>query len=599
MLKITLSARGTRRLQFFAALWLWLEALLCWLGPAFGFALIYLNLSLWGFLSALPALTQIICSGLFWVGILALLIYEFPHVRWPNIARIKSRLERAGDLLHQPLQTLADQPMRSHPLSNVLWQHHQFSAAHELALLRWPKLHADYAPRDPFALRWLLILLALLGALQQWDLAAPRLRAAFFPPDMRAIAQLGPSEFHIYITPPAHTGLKPIYLSSHAILPDEIAVPRGSKIWMRVAGGNITPVLEIDGKNKKFGRLQENFFVLEQILQSGNHVRLQQGIFTLLNQPLRMIADQPPVVAMPDLKALPHGQMGVHFCGEDQYQLQSLTLHWHSPEKPEMGGNKTFHIQGKKLCQDITLSTGSDALAGKEAIFWLSAQNSAGIIGTTEKQTVIFPQYDFKNDWARKLARARQDYLWDASNLEKLLDIITELRNVKLPVGLYLALQNTARDLQAGRSAGSMADLWQIIMRIEEGSYADIAANWRAERDGLLENLPDMRMDEAVLLRQVNGAAEAWRAFAPAWGYDGTIFDGVWENIALQISGGNRADAIKMIEQFDSNPGELLGAEFQSVSPDTIQTLRDIRVRLMDPQLPVEERDYLEKLIQP
>jgi len=175
---------------------------------------------------------------------------------------------------------------------------------------------------------------------------------------------------------------------------------------------------------------------------------------------------------------------------------------------------------------------------------------------------------------------------------------MTELRKAKLPVGLYLALQNATQELQADNGNAAAADVWQIVMRIEEGAYADIAANWRAARDALLENLNQWQISEAILQRQVNAAADAWQAYAPARGYDATTFDPVWQNISLQISGGNRTIAAQMIRQFDSEPGELLHEKtFYAVNPNEIEALREIRMRLMDPQLNADQRKYFEQLL--
>lgn len=570
-----------------------------WCGPVFALALVYLNIAIWGGFAALPPVMQIAATALFWLAAIILWVREFPRIRWPNVARVKSRLEMAGELPHQPLQTLSDQPIRHHPLSNVLWQHHQFSAAHDLARLRWPKLRADYALRDPFALRWLLLLFALLGALQHPDVAEARVRAAFFPTDLHALAQLGPSEFHLYITPPAHTRLDPVYYNRET-LPAEIIMPQGSRIWLRVIGGGIKPKLTLGSGSHKLSRAQDQFFTLERAMDAGNRFYLRQGIFALADAGLRLVPDRAPVVSAPEIKELPRGKMQVKFCATDQYGLRSITLHWQGVENPDQ--QKSFSIRAPEDMNCIThqLNAGQDMFAGQKVMFWISAENTAGLRGETKKTEVSFPAYPFKNEWARQLAAARQAYLLDPQQQENLVQKIAELRKLKLPVGLYLALQNAARDLNSGRGENAAADLWQVVMRIEEGIYADIAANWRGRQNELLDAVSNWRVSENHLRQMTNETAEAWRAFAPAWGYDGAVFDGAWNHIIMLVVSGDRNAAAQMIRQFDNDPGELLdGQKWKTINPNGIEALTDIRQRLNDPQLTHDERDYLERLLQP
>lgn len=599
MLKITLSARGTRRLQFFAGLWLWLEALLIWCGPVFILALFLANLSVWGILSALPPVMQLIITLLFWLGAFILWIMGFHDVRWPNLMRVKSRLEQAGKLPHQPLQTLSDQPMRSDPVANVLWQHHQFSAAHDLFRLRWPKLRAEYALRDPYALRWLLLLVFALGALFHMDLAPARLRTAFFPIDQNAWAQLGPSPWHIAITPPEYTGLAPIYLSPDQPLPKPLSIPMDSKLSAHVSGGHAVPRFIMDGETQKFSQIDKGFFGLDSVIRAGDHLKIRQGVFYLLDTPVEIISPQEPIVTQPKFEALPRGRIRVDFCATDRYGLTHAELHWRSMDDDPVAGVMEITIEGKKFCQPQILNLAAEALAGKEVLFWLTVENTAKLTAETDPVHGIMPRYEFKNPWAQKLADARQDYMLHPARADNLMALIGEVRNAKLPVGLYLALENTMREFNNGRENGALADLWQIILRIEEGRYADIAGHWRGEADELLDQLRDWRISESQLQKQLNEAAAAWEVYAPAWGYDASVFDDLWQYLDQLIAAGDRKEAGRMIRQMDIDPGALLDqGQWQSVDPNAIKALAEIRQRLDDPQLTNTERDYLEQLLQ-
>lgn len=599
MLKITLSARGTRRLQFFAGLWLWLEALLVWCGPVFILALFLANLSVWGALPALPPVMQLIITLLFWLGAIILWVMGFHYVRWPNLMRVKSRLEQAGQLPHQPLQTLSDQPMRDDPVANVLWQHHQFSAAHDLFRLRWPKLRAEYALRDPFALRWLLLLLVALGALLHTDLTLARLRTAFFPVDQNAWAQLGPSPWYISITPPEYTGLSPIYLSPELPLPRLLSIPADSKLSMHVSGGHTLPRFILDGEVQKFTQIDKGFFGLDTVINAGDHLKIRQGVFYLLDTPIEIIAPQEPIVTQPKFETLPRGRIRIDFCATDRYGLTHAELHWRSLDDDPIPGMTEIAMEGKKSCQPQIINLAAEALAGKTVEFWLTVENTAKLMAETKPVQGTMPRYAFNNPWAQKLADARQDYMLHPTQPDDLIALITEIRSAKLPVSLYLALENTMREFNNGRVNGALADLWQIILRIEEGRYADIAGHWRGEANELLDQLKDWRISETQLQKQLNETAAAWEVYAPAWGYDGAAFDDLWQHINQLILSGERKEAARMIRQMDIDPGALLDqSHWQSVDVNAIKALTEIRQRLDDPQLTNTERDYLERLLQ-
>jgi hypothetical protein len=596
---ITLSARGTRRLQFLAALWLWLEALLIWLAPALWLVLALATLAVWGVLFALPPWLQMTMTFIFWLLVFYLLWRGHARILWPNSARIKARLEQAGKLPHQPLQTLADYPVQTSALRDVLWQHHRFSAAQDLAALRWPRLHAQFAPRDLYATRFVLVLLLLLGALWQPTLAWPRLQAAFMPQPMAALAQLGPSAWHITITPPEYTNLPTLYLSSSKALPEKLSIPSGSQMTLRVMGGKIKPVLYLEDIKHKFSQQENNLFMLNQLAVQGDHIFVRQGIFPLLNLPVILVPSQPPALAVRAIQSLPRGQWQLDLCAQDQYRLTAVTLHFQGFDNPAIERRREFIVNSREDCGVRILDLAASPLAGKAAWFWVTARNTAGLMRQSEKQKIILPTYDFKNQLAQALANARQNYMLDNNQRAELLQVIANVKKNKMPVTVFLALQNAENELTTSDDRGALADLWQAILRLEEGSYADIAANWRAARDDLLAALPNWQINETVLQKLVYQASDSWGAFAPAYGYDGALFDDHWQQVADWIASGQRRRAVAAVSQWDTLPGDILAMRLDDKPDDrSIETLQKIRAQMNDPALPDAQRIYLEKIIQ-
>jgi hypothetical protein len=602
-MNITASFHRRRALEFFAAAWLWVEAGLRWLAPVFALILVVANLAFWGLLGALPATIQFIAALLFWFGGIYLLVREFPHVAWPNAARIKARLEQAGNLPHQPLQTLADEPIRRSPLADALWQQHKMQAAGLLAQLRWPILRAGYAPRDPFALRWLLILLALLGILHAPKLALPRLLTAFAPTSTNILATLGAGKVYLYFVPPAYSGIAPIYLTSTAPLPKKLTLPQGTMLWARVAGGAVKPVLTLTDE-KKFSRLQDNFFVLQTKLDTGDVLQIRQGFVPLLNLPLKIQSPRPPEVTLDQITLMPHGEMQIKLCARDLYALRSLTLHWRGSDRPDILGEKNIPVKGKNLCQDVIVNFAADILAGRPARLWASAVNSAGLERDSEIKNLPLPHEEFQNPVAADLAAARQDYALN-NDAGKLAQALKNLNTKSLPVGLFLSVQNVQQQLNSHDAAiqpAILANLWQIIMRLEEGEYADIAANWRLAQGELLDDLRNWQVPEADVLKSAARAAVAWHDYAPLHGEDPEAYEKVWQYIALWINNGQRDAAAAIIARLDQSPRavlEQINTIPQNTDTDNANALRILRARLDNASLDADEKNYLKRLIVP
>jgi len=590
-----------RPVEFFAGLWLWLEAILRWLTPVFALALVWVTFALWGGLEKLAAGLQYATVILFYVISAALLLREFRRVPWPNTTRIKTRLEQAGNLSHQPLQTLDDAPMRRSPLSDALWQQHQLQSAKLLSQLRWPKLCADYAARDSMALRWLFIMLALLGALQAPALAWPRLVSAFMPGNFNALAAFGPGQVYLYFIPPTQTNQRPVYLNSHGKkLPEKLILPAGTTLWARVAGGTVKPTLKLSDEERKFSRLQDDFFVLQTRLNGGSNLQIRQGFLTLLNLPIELQPAAAPVIKIEKITLMPKAEMQIKLCATDQYGLHTVTLHWRGQEYPEFQSEYSIAVKEKSFCQNITLDMASDILAGQPVEFWASATNSLSLTQQSGPQVMPLPHMEFQNPLAANLAVARQDYALHHDK-EKLQQALLNLRHISLPVGLFLATENVQQQITMRDDDVQLvilANLWQIILRLEEGKNADIAANWRAARNDLMESLQDWRVSENTLLNLLNHAFQSWQDNLQSQEISPNGQTQLWQQMAAWISSGQRPQAAAALAQLEQYPYPV--TQSKKLETDEVGTaaLQAIRARLANPSLSSDERNYLNRLIE-
>ena len=156
---------------------------------------------------------------------------------WPSWHEGARKLERDSALAHRPVSEAGDKLAAGlgDPYAEELWLAHL--RLHTLGRLRlaWPK--SDLARRDPKALRFVVLLLIVLGvavAGSDWN----RRLGAAFAPSAGAGATLD-----AWIDPPLYTGLPPIYLAKDG--PRSLSVPEGSVLNLRVHGADHVPSASI------------------------------------------------------------------------------------------------------------------------------------------------------------------------------------------------------------------------------------------------------------------------------------------------------------------------------------------------------------------
>src|SRR5581483_11932417 len=144
-------------------------------------------------------------------------------------------------LSHRPLTEGADRLAagKGDPIAETFWRAHLERLLSGLARLRLSLPSPGLSRRDPYALRF-LVLLAVIGGIV---VAGPdwreRISAALQPSAAGAFAA---PTLDAWISPPAYTGEAPLYLRrGQGDAP--IAVPAGSILSLRVHGASYAPDL--------------------------------------------------------------------------------------------------------------------------------------------------------------------------------------------------------------------------------------------------------------------------------------------------------------------------------------------------------------------
>ncbi|HEX7775678.1 MAG TPA: DUF4175 family protein, partial [Parvibaculum sp.] len=279
-----LPRRIERRIRIARAMLLW-EGLWPAFWPAAGLTGFFMALALYGAFTGLP-------MGLHWAllacfgGLLALALWRgFRGFRWPDRTAALRHLERASGLTHQPLAAYEDIPAEGTG-DRVLWIAHQRWVGERLKKLKTGLAAPGLAARDPYGLRAAVALLLVIGLAGTGSGQFHRIAAAFLPGAGAGRA----FTIEAWITPPAYTGVAPIYLEGQGAdgVPqasgmDErvLKVPAGSILSLRVHGLRAAPALEAGngdrGRPEPLKDMGDANYALDAPITASSEFALTQG----------------------------------------------------------------------------------------------------------------------------------------------------------------------------------------------------------------------------------------------------------------------------------------------------------------------------------
>ncbi len=194
-----------------------------------------------GWLHALVFIATLIATGLsFYSGFQS---FELPH--WAEGAR---RVERDSALPHRPITEAGDRMAlgAGDVTSESLWRAHVTWLLARIGRLRLAYPAPHLSRRDPYALRFAVLLLLIAGFFVAGSDWSHRLIAAFSLTGNEGGAV---ATMDAWVNPPAYTGQAPIYLDRN--MNHVIAVPVGSELVLRVHSANSKPAITLDPASRR------------------------------------------------------------------------------------------------------------------------------------------------------------------------------------------------------------------------------------------------------------------------------------------------------------------------------------------------------------
>ncbi len=500
---------------------------------------LFLAASWFGLWLATPRVGRIAGLALFAALLLAALA-PLARLRRPTREETLARLDRDARMPHRPAASLADRLALpgDDPTTSALWILHRRRLARQVEAIAPAAPSPRMVLRDPRALRFGALIVALCAAIVAGPERYARLAVAF---DWRGgSAAAATARLDAWIDPPAYTGTPPILIdvSPKAGAAEKLVAPEGSILVVRAEASAIETRVEgaltpLAGDKAAAGG---NAPVERRWTVRGD------GAFTLLREgapfaryDIAAIASGAPTITLidpprPNLS----GSLTLHYALADRYGVASAEAEFSKP-----GGAGASQpppralIEAPKLALQLpstasgvgeantTADLSEHPWAGAPVVMTMKATGLSGKIGASAPIAITLPQRDFHNPIARALVEQRRGLILDPdrdrARLAKAIEALLIAPDVfQTPAGVFLGLRAVQSRLATARGDPDLvavADLlWAMAIQIEDGDASPAQRDLRAAEQKLREALQRGASDEEIraLTKQLRDAAERY-----------------------------------------------------------------------------------------
>lgn len=453
--------------------------------------------------------------------------------RWPSRAQTLARLDET--LPGRPVSALLDsQAIGAEDAASVaLWQAHQRRMAAAAAQARAPKPDLNVAAADPFALRYVAMLLLVVGLLfgSLWQLGTLRQLGHGADPLLSGPTWEGWAE------PPAYTRLPVLYLNDQ---PEGVLkLPQGSRVTLRFYGeaGALTLTERVSGRGEDAQAVQDSAQEFS-VTRSGDLAIEGAGGRSWRVQ---MLTDQPPQVAVAGQPELAEdGVTTLAFAAQDDYGVAGgevrITLDLAAvdrrhglaaapDDRAPLVLDLPLPITGSR--RDFTESLIEDFArhpwANLPVVFTFSAVDEAGQSAAAAGFGAELTTRRFFDPLAAAVIEQRRDLLWARANATRVAQVLRTLSHrpegVFRDYGDYLRLRAILRRLEAATTQASLPEmaqeeiadaLWDLAIALEEGDVGDALERMRRAQEQLSQAMRDGASDQEIarLMQQLREATQ-------------------------------------------------------------------------------------------
>ena len=456
---------------------------------------------------------------------------HFFRVRRPAREAALARVEAATGLLHRPATALTDRLAvgADDPAAEALWAAHRERLLGTLDRLKAGIPSPGLARRDPWAIRFLAVLLFVVAFVYAGSDRMARLGEAFRggEPVAATIARID-----AWVTPPAYTNRAPIFLTGEAAKPSgsEYSVPVGSVVTVRTSGANDLSVVasshvgevpakavESDGAPDTAAKDQPLERQLE--LDTASEVVVRKGDHPVMAWRFTVEPDHAPQISFAKVPAPTRsGALSLTYALKDDYGVVEA----HAdivPLDPQAAGPEARPLfEAPKIPLSLPQLRTRDGVgetirdltahpwAGARVKMTLVARDEAQQEGQSDPVEVTLPARQFVEPLARAVVEQRTKLAMDANAANKVADALDALtmapEDTYDNLGQYLALRTAYYELVRARNdddlRGVVDYLWTIALGIEDGDLSLAAQQLRDAQEALRQALENGASDQEI-----------------------------------------------------------------------------------------------------
>jgi uncharacterized protein (TIGR02302 family) len=372
--------------------------------------------------------------------------------------------------------------------------------------------------RDPFALRFAVVLLFVVALGFGAGDAADRLETAFSPRLDPSAAETAVLE--AWITPPAYTGQPPVFITGEQAgsgtppqdadaPPPALRVPVNSRLLARFHGPGDAELRQ-GGGVEPFQRMTDLDQQIEVDLTASGDLTVLNDGDPVGNWRIEIVPDTAPEVEITeDLQTTLRGALRIAYNARDDYGLVSVAA------RISRGGGEEdtlidLPLPGRRQ-QNITDIVFRDLTdhrwAGLPVTFTLEVADDAWQRGKSAPVELVLPARNFTQPAARAVVEQRRRLIEDAAGQRGW--VVRAIGATQINPGAYnddlavhLMLSLARAELKASGAETVLRSneelLWRTALRIEEGQLAVALNKLRDIQDRLMEALANGASEEEI-----------------------------------------------------------------------------------------------------
>jgi uncharacterized protein (TIGR02302 family) len=521
------------------------------------------------------------------VGIGYLMWRRLRGFTWPTRSEARARLETTSPVAHRPLTAIEDSlAAGATAVQQWMWRLHQQRAREDLDRLRVKAPAPGVANHDYFALRAAVVLALFVAVLGGWNDMGSRVARGVAP----LFGGVSNASVKLWVTPPAYTGLSPLYLEtpapSSATAPTTLDIPAGSTALTIVTGTSRDTALEFADVTAPLEKLADETQRGEANLKQTARLAITQGRRTIAGWDVNWIADNAPEVSMPSPPAeAARWRLRIDYMARDDYGIDAVTARITRPDDtqvapielplslPASGGNVFVHQSVHDL--------GSHIWAGQNVVVTLTATDHAGQSTQSAPAETKLPERIFTHPVSKELARWRKDlFNKPQESLKPVLQNVDNLLGRPQSFGgepiVHLTL-STARyrmvNEQPQEALRTVPELlWHAAVRIEDGNLVN-AEQRLADAERALREAIERGASPEEIAQKMADLKQAVAEYAKAMAEKNGGEQGFTKNENARIDA--IEEAMKQLQEMSDTGSEAAAKQALENLQEQLQALRE------------------------